>query len=253
MRSCLILVLVVFSLVLLFPELVSSQVNEYYLVPVDLQISPWDNIVQVNINVRTIDLKIEQLIVPLFAEGSCNPVLDTVLTGGCTSANPHAFYPPSLAAGFTIRVVCLLTPPTAPILFYVFDTGGGIENPTEGLFCRMFYRVSGPGTLSFRTAIHPLEGPVLMRNPTGPLPINWPAEGEVGSFELTEDTKRGDANYDGEQTVSDIVYLISYLFKGGPPPRLFKGGDMNCDETITVADVLYLLNYLFKGGPPPPC
>lgn len=28
-------------------------------------------------------------------------------------------------------------------------------------------------------------------------------------------------------------------------------GDVNCDEKITVSDVVYLINYLFKGGPPP--
>ncbi len=28
-------------------------------------------------------------------------------------------------------------------------------------------------------------------------------------------------------------------------------GDVNCDEKVTVSDVIYLINYLFKGGPPP--
>ena len=29
----------------------------------------------------------------------------------------------------------------------------------------------------------------------------------------------GDANGDGEVNVGDAVYLISYVFKGGPPPQ----------------------------------
>lgn len=65
---------------------------------------------------------------------------------------------------------------------------------------------------------------------------------------------RGDVNGDKQRTVSDVVYMINYLFKGGPPPA---GGlllaDVNCDTKVTVADVVYLINYLFKGGPPPPC
>ena len=63
--------------------------------------------------------------------------------------------------------------------------------------------------------------------------------------------KRGDANSDGKITVSDVVYLVNYLFKGGPPPAVFLAGDANCDTKVTISDVVYLVNYLFKGGPPP--
>lgn len=31
----------------------------------------------------------------------------------------------------------------------------------------------------------------------------------------------------------------------------FQIGDVNCDGKVTVSDVVYLINYLFKGGPPP--
>jgi len=63
----------------------------------------------------------------------------------------------------------------------------------------------------------------------------------------------GDANGDGKVTVSDVVYLVSYLFKGGPPPNPIRVGDANCDGKVTVADVVYLVSYLFKGGPLPIC
>jgi len=64
--------------------------------------------------------------------------------------------------------------------------------------------------------------------------------------------KCGDANCDGKVSVSDVTWLINYLFQGGPPPcPIPQSGDVNCDGTISVADVTYLINYLFKGGPPP--
>jgi hypothetical protein len=62
---------------------------------------------------------------------------------------------------------------------------------------------------------------------------------------------RGDANNDAKVTVADAVYLVNYLFKGGPAPGLPEAGDANCDGKITVSDVVYLINYLFKGGPQP--
>jgi hypothetical protein len=63
----------------------------------------------------------------------------------------------------------------------------------------------------------------------------------------------GDANGDGEVTVSDAVYLINYLYKGGPAPDPMDAGDADCDGDVDISDVIYIINYLFKGGPPPGC
>jgi len=59
----------------------------------------------------------------------------------------------------------------------------------------------------------------------------------------------GDANNDETVNVSDVVYLINYLFIGGPPPVAFPSGDVNCDGKINASDVVYLINYLFIHGP----
>jgi len=64
----------------------------------------------------------------------------------------------------------------------------------------------------------------------------------------------GDVNGDGKVNVSDVIYLVNYLFKGGPLPiPELLVGDVNGDGKVTVSDVVYLINYLFKGGPPPSC
>jgi C1A family cysteine protease len=63
----------------------------------------------------------------------------------------------------------------------------------------------------------------------------------------------GDANSDKILNVSDVIYLINYLFKGGAEPVPVEAGDANCDSKVTVSDVIYLINYLFKGGPEPGC
>ena len=64
---------------------------------------------------------------------------------------------------------------------------------------------------------------------------------------------RGDANGDGVINVTDVVYLINYLFliPPGPAPIPLEAGDVNCDGFVNVTDVVYLINYLFIGGPPP--
>ncbi len=53
---------------------------------------------------------------------------------------------------------------------------------------------------------------------------------------------------DGILDVGDAVYILNYLFKGGPPPDPFIEGDTNCDGLVDLSDAILILNYLFKGG-----
>jgi hypothetical protein len=64
---------------------------------------------------------------------------------------------------------------------------------------------------------------------------------------------RGDANGDGQVNLADAVYIVNYLFIGGPPPDPLEAGDANCDGEVNLADAVYIINWLFIGGPPPGC
>jgi hypothetical protein len=233
------------------------KINGYILDPVDLQISPCDSVVQVNINIKIEDpglwYCVTVLVVALFAEGTSNPVLDTFLTGPVYFEHPAAFLPPSLVYNFIGTHFDPYGPPQDPLVFYAVGLGCcGVVPGDSGLFCRMFYDVSGPGTLTFRTAVHSFYGPTTMEGWDWSVSINWPAAGEVGSFNVTAvPPQRGNVNCDGQVNVTDVIYIIAYLFKGGLSPRPLDSGDANCDSKVTVADVVYLINYLFKGGPPP--
>ncbi len=63
----------------------------------------------------------------------------------------------------------------------------------------------------------------------------------------------GDCNRDAQVNISDVIYLVNYLFKYGPAPNPAEVGDVDCSGSITVSDVIYLINYFFKGGPAPQC
>ena len=52
--------------------------------------------------------------------------------------------------------------------------------------------------------------------------------------------------------VSDLTYLVAYLFAGGPPPPCDEEGDVDAGGTINVSDLTYLVNYLFSSGDAPP-
>lgn len=70
---------------------------------------------------------------------------------------------------------------------------------------------------------------------------------------IADDCSPGDANDDGQVNVGDAVYLIAYIFKGGPAPQPHEicNGDANCDCQPNVGDAVYIIGYVFKGGPPP--
>lgn len=63
----------------------------------------------------------------------------------------------------------------------------------------------------------------------------------------------GDVDGNGLVNILDILYLIDYKFKEGPPPVVYAAGDANSDHTVNILDIIHMINYKFKGGPAPYC
>jgi hypothetical protein len=61
----------------------------------------------------------------------------------------------------------------------------------------------------------------------------------------------GDADDSGGVDIDDVVYLINYIFGGGPPPEPLEVGDVDCSGEVDIDDIVYLIQYIFGGGPVP--
>jgi protocatechuate 3,4-dioxygenase beta subunit len=61
----------------------------------------------------------------------------------------------------------------------------------------------------------------------------------------------GDVTGEGTINVTDVIFLINYLYIGGPAPVPLMTGDANCDGRINITDVIHIINYLYIGGPSP--
>jgi len=61
----------------------------------------------------------------------------------------------------------------------------------------------------------------------------------------------GDVNSSGFVDVDDIVFLITFIFGGGPAPLPLVSGDADCSGDRDIDDVVYLIAYTFANGPVP--
>jgi len=51
--------------------------------------------------------------------------------------------------------------------------------------------------------------------------------------------------------IDDIVFLIDYVFTGGPAPDPVEAANVDCAGNTDIDDIVYLIAYVFTGGPEP--
>ncbi len=121
--------------------------------------------------------------------------------------------------------------------------------PTQGLFTSLCF------TLTDMTGIVQLDsvfiGPINHMFFATTEPRGYRPQFLEGEFPVVAYWP-GDATFDQFRDISDAVYLLNFIYKGGPWPLHPITSDMNePDNYIDIEDVLYLLNYLYKRGPDP--
>ena len=70
---------------------------------------------------------------------------------------------------------------------------------------------------------------------------------------LQQPIKAGDANASGgNPNLTDIIYVVNYVFNSGLAPNPICRGDANASGgNPGLADIIYLVNYIFNSGPGP--
>lgn len=121
--------------------------------------------------------------------------------------------------------------------------------PTRGLFTTLCFTLTDlTGLVQIdSTFIAPLSHVLFTTTePQGYRPQYSPGEFPVVAY------WPGDVTFDGVVDVSDVVFLVNYLYKGGPAPSHLISADINLpDRIIDVQDLIYLINYLYRFGPTP--
>jgi len=115
-------------------------------------------------------------------------------------------------------------------------------------------RISGQGTSSgvYEVSFTPAS--------TGQFNFEMKFSGEDGAagFDTTKVfllDERGDVNGDGRISVADVIFMINVIVgRTLPPADWWPKANVNCNQMAgDMGDVIYLVNYLFRGGPGPYC
>lgn len=61
----------------------------------------------------------------------------------------------------------------------------------------------------------------------------------------------GDADNNGQVSITDAVYIINAIFGGGPQPEIPEAADVDCNDAMSISDAVYIINFIFGGGPAP--
>ena len=57
--------------------------------------------------------------------------------------------------------------------------------------------------------------------------------------------RKGDADGNSHTNITDAVYIINYIFAGGPEPYSECNGDADGNGYINISDAVWLIHYIF--------
>lgn len=188
---------------------------------------------------NTNTLPLRSITIPIEYQGNLNIVLDTFLTTGCRTEYFSSIQKIH-SDSFSKRLVLKLT--THP-LGSLPDLPAGYGDIIKLYFnVPLSAQLGQTSTISFdgyNSYLPSFDGQYL----------NYNVKSTLTTISIC--LPRGNVDGSPGVLVSDLTFLVDYLFKGGNSPVPYDTGDVDCENGVNVADLTYLVNYLFKGGPSP--
>ncbi len=114
------------------------------------------------------------------------------------------------------------------------------------------WQVIGNGATDGSSASYSLKGTVGQAAVGGGSSASYNLEqGFWQNFAAAGSCNCGDADGSGAISIGDAVFIINYIFGGGPSPSPACLGDADGSGSISIGDAVYIINFIFGGGPAP--
>ncbi len=142
----------------------------------------------------------------------------------------------------------IIDPDSQTILINLMDDTA--VAPGSGLLAKIIFKISNSAsvgdTLWIEETTVPPGDSLLFTTSLGSFEPFY-----VAGFVTVEPYRAGDVNKNGSINLTDIIYLVNYLYKGGPGPNPSWLGDVTFDGVTNLVDLVFLVNFIYKGGPGP--
>ncbi len=142
---------------------------------------------------------------------------------------------------------------TSSMVFCLIPSGSEDQrfgDASHVLLATMTFRLEDTTTICVDTCFFPTGGGAWFSRSDA---VTYIPRDNMPYCARIQNAKRGDANGDQVINITDVIFMMNYLFRHGPVPVCFVSGDANCDDDLGILDVVYLINYLYKGGSLPGC
>ena len=212
----------------------------------DVEVVP-DSVVEVVISATNF-VPMRELVIPVQFTGTLDldPNDFTWTTEGCRTE------------GLDYQQMVHYNPMGKQVTFRLMNNGDAIDvSPGTGAVLKIYFNQDGAPLAGQETTID-ISGYSTLRQPKfvstqltyAPIISNG-----LVSYSSCCVGMRGNINGDvlDNIDITDLVYMVNYMFQGGPEPPCLKEANVNGDllENIDIADLIYLVNYMFQGGPEP--
>jgi len=196
-----------------------------------------DNIARFNIYARNY-LPLQKLLIPFSWGGPLNLQLDSASAAGLRSdaipTQGFVHFDP-----FTKRATYELFATADPATH--LDTGSG---PVLSLFFTVpSGATSGSNPISLAT--YSSLYPSIFVSTYG---IYSP---EINDGEVSICIFAGDADGSAEITISDAIFIVTYIFAEGIAPSPLNLADATCDGSVDISDAIFLVKFIFSEGASP--
>jgi len=87
---------------------------------------------------------------------------------------------------------------------------------------------------------------------------DWPTYGKSSERNAVYEKRKvicGDIDGSGEYPpdISDLIYLVNFMFQDGPEPVLFWTANVDGKDGVDIQDLVHIVNWMFQGGSPLNC